>query len=354
MNLNVLKGLLIILVVIDHNDVARMVIPAFLLGMGFHVVGFMTIPFLKSPPRIATQELADYAFRLYYPFLVLTCVLWAVVTLTGDSPLGIRLAELAHVLYSGNADLLKRTVNMGLLWFLPSFLSLVILRAALAWCAPSLRYAALAMLFAIHPFVGTFAKELQDYLPMGLIPAVYIFPLALSGAVVQRRVFERLPRYGAVLLSLSVFALIKLAQIALGMDNEIGFATVADYTTPLPLLLHDLEGISGTLMLFQIARLDWKGVIEKCGQYSMQIYLFHAFLALGIYKASTWLFVQADPLPLFIGSAVATVLATLVAAVLTMRFGPLKRLIFPRDAAELLHGAQRPAAGAAGSSTKSP
>lgn len=346
MNLNVLKGLLIGLVVIDHNDFARQVIPAFLLGMGFHVAGFMTIPFLKPPPRLGTQEFADYAFRLYYPFLALSCALWVVVTLTGEAPLGERVAGLAHVLYSGNAELLKRTVNMGLLWFLPSFLSLVFLRSLLASCAPGVRHAALAMLFAIHPFVGTFAKELQDLLPMGLIPALYIFPLALAGATLHRRIFDRLPRYGAVLLSVSVFAAVKLAQMGLGLDNEMGFATVADFTRPLALLIHDLEAVSGTLMLFQLARLDIRGLPEMLGKYSMQIYLFHAFLALAIHRAALWLMPHADPAPLFIGSVLATLLATLAVAMLVMRFGALKRVIFPRDVAELVGGSARPAASA--------
>ena len=335
MNLNFLKGLLIILVIVDHNEYSRSLFPGFLLGLTFHVVGFMTIPFLKAPAAPGTRAFGNYLFRLYYPFLLVACGLWLVVTLTEATPLPERLGMLALALYSGNADLLKATVHMGLLWFLPSFISVVVVRASMESARPAFKLAALAVLLAVHPFIGTFAKAVQDYLPMGLLPALYIIPLAYAGGCLHRSCFERLPAGAAILVSCALYVAIKAVQMSLGLDNEVGFASVADYTRPLALLVNDLEAVSGTLMLFQLARCSFQGIIEATGKYSMQMYLMHAFVALGIFKLLQALAPEAPPLLPFAGSVLATLLVTLGISVGVMRSAWLKRLIFPRDPAEL-------------------
>lgn len=343
MNLNFLKGLLIILVIVDHNDFSRKLFPAFLLGMTFHVVGFMTIPFLKAPHKLVSAQFADYAFRLYYPFLLVTCCMWTLVTVLGQTPVMERLGMLGIVLYSGNAEALKSATQMGLLWFLPSFISVVALRSLVDNCAPVPRALALAVLLGLHFVVGTVAKPLQDYLPLGLLPAIYIVPLAYLGAALHRTVFAPasvpLATAGAMLL----FALVKGMQMAMGLENEVGFAAVADFHDPLAVLVNDLEAVCGTLMLFQCARWEFKGLLELCGRYSMQIYLFHAFIALGIYKALLLLVQGSDDALLFSVSLCATVaLTVLVAHGLMLRPG-LRRLVFPRNMRELLRVPAAPA-----------
>ena len=331
MNLNFLKGLLIILVIVDHNEFSRDLFPAFLLGMTFHVVGFMTIPFLKPAPALSTA----YVFRLYWPFLLVTCAMWALVTVLDHAPLMERLGTLGLALYSGNADLLKTATRMGLLWFLPSFITLVVLRNLIGRCGPAGRAVALALLLAAHLVIGAVARTIQDLMPMGLLPALYIVPLGYAGAWLQRRVFEPMRVPLATLLALAVFAALKIVQMRMGLDNEVGFSAVADYRHPQALLVNDLEAVSGTLMLFQFSRWKFEGVIAACGHDSMQIYLFHAFVALGLYEALLRLAPQAGSLVLFAVSVAATALLTLALARLVMRTAILKRLIFPRSPAEL-------------------
>jgi fucose 4-O-acetylase-like acetyltransferase len=336
MNLDFLKGLLIILVVVDHNEFSRALFPGFLLGMTFHVVGFMTIPFLKPAPPVWTRQFADYAFRLYYPFLLLTCAMWALVTVMGSAPLMERLGVLGIALYSGNADMLKVATQMGLLWFLPSFISVVLLRGILGRCGTAWRVAGIALLLALHLVIGAVAKSIQDYLPLGLLPALYMVPLAYAGAALHRHAFERMGAATATLLALALFAAVKTLQMQLGLDNEVGFASVADYRHPLALLVNDMEAVFGTLMLFQFSRWKLAGLVAACGKYSMQVYLFHAFVALGIYKALLLIAPEGAPLVLFLVSVLLTVLLTLGLAWLVMRVPLLTRLIFPRSPQALL------------------
>ncbi len=129
MNLNFLKGMLIILVVVDHNEFTRGLFRDFFLGLSFHVIGFMAIPFLKPALAWHSADAGAYAARLFYPFFIVTCSLWTVVSLLGNDAWLDRMGLLGLALYSGNAEVLKAATQMGLLWFLPSFISIVFIRA---------------------------------------------------------------------------------------------------------------------------------------------------------------------------------------------------------------------------------
>lgn len=319
MNLDLLKGLLIILVVVDHNEFSRSLFPGFLYGMTFHVLGFMAIPFLKAPPK----ELAAYVFRLYYPFMLVT-VGMAVITLADP-------ARVALALYSGNAMLLKSVTQMGLLWFLPSFIAIVCLRAVGAWWV-------LAISIFVHPFIGTVAMDIQDAVPMGLLPALYMFPLCVLVAAVHQNILSGMGATRAALTMLALFAAVKALQMAMGLPNEVGFATVADYRQPLALLVNDLEGVCGTLFLFQVARFDFSAFIAQVGKFSMQVYLFHAFVALGLYKLTMKVAPGLGPGVAFLFTASATVLLTLLISKLMVGQPLAKRIVFPKGPAELLTG----------------
>ncbi len=334
MNLNFLKGVLIMLVIVDHNEFTRDLFPAFFKGLSFHVIGFMAIPFLKPAPRLGSADFAAYVFRLYYPFMMLACALWLLVSALGPDPWPQRLGLLAVALYSGNADILKSATHMGLLWFLPSFITIVAIRAAAESRGPALKLGVLALLLAIHPLVGAL-KGVQDYLPMGLLPALYIVPLAYAVVALHRAAFERLPAWPALAVAALGYAAVKALQMQMKLGFEVGFAEVATWETPLALLVNDLEGVLGTLMLFQLARVGVQGVFAACGRVSMQIYLFHAFVALGIYKA-LMLFAPGQPRALlFVVSVAATVGLTLALARLIMAWPLSRRLISPRSFAEL-------------------
>ena len=334
MNQNILKGIFIVLVVVDHNNFARSVFPRFLEGFSFHVLGFMVVPFLR-PAFSLNRSLAHYLFRLYYPFFVLTTILSIVVALT--TPIGSieQAYRWLHAVYSGNADLLKDTTHMALLWFLPSFLCLIALRSAIENTRDNICRTIIAALWLVHPFIGTFGRSVDDFLPLGLVPALYIIPLAYLSIWVHRVVFTSMGRGSAIVLSCVMYILIKASQIHFGFRNEIGFSAVADYRTPLALLVNDAEAISGVLMVVQLSRLSFFRLLEVCGKYSLQLYLFHAFVAVLVYRLIYRLTPSVDALALFTLSLVTTVLITVILARFAAEQPFVQRFLFPRSLHEL-------------------
>lgn len=334
MNQNILKGLLIILVIIDHNDFSRSIFPEFLRGFGFHVMGFMIVPFLR-PAAALNRELLQYAFRLYFPFLVMVTVLSLAVAFLTPVSLPQQAGAWALALYSGNSAALKGATHMALLWFLPSFLSMVVLRTVIDGAAYWSRVAAIAALCLVHPFIGTVAVPVQHYLPLGLLPALYVLPLGYLGVLLHQKLFMRQHRTAALLASAVLFTLVKSCQMHFGFENEIGFAAVADYRNPFALLCNDAEAVTGVLMVFQASRFHLGSLVEACGRLSLQMYLFHAFVAAAIYKVLGMMFADADVLALFAVSLAGTVVVTLVLARLLTGHPLLRSLLFPRTVQEL-------------------
>jgi fucose 4-O-acetylase-like acetyltransferase len=332
MNLNALKGILILLVILDHNDFSRLLIDGFLYGFGFHVVGFMTIPFLK-PAGALDKEFAVYAFRQYYPFFLVATLMTILVTIVRHAEPAGQLHAWGVAVYSGNAAALKRATDMSLLWFLPSFISLVALRTVIENMGKAGKHAAIGLLCVAHLFVGTVAHAVQDYLPLGLLPALYMIPLAYLGVWLHRTVFERLPVAAALMLAIAVFVPVKYLQMRGHLYNEVGFAEVADFTRPFALLLNDLESVTGVLMLFQLCRLPLGRLIEQFGRYSIQVYLFHAFIALVVYK--TVLHLPAGAAVHFAVSFCVTAASSLLVARWLAQNPLAQRFIFPRTPATL-------------------
>ncbi len=343
MNLNALKGILILLVILDHNDFSRLLIDGFLYGFGFHVVGFMTVPFLKPAPKL-DRAFAAYVFRLYWPFFVLVSLTALAVLATTPVTAAAQLRLWALSLYSGNSAVLKDTTHMALLWFLPSFISMVALRAAIDNAGAAARAGAIALLCVAHLFIGQVAAQVQDYLPLGLLPALYVVPLGYLGVWLHRTLLARVPSLPALLLAGAVFAVVKWVQVRAHFYNEVGFAEVADWRRPWELFINDAECVTGVLMLFQVCRLRVAAVFDAFGRYSMQIYLFHAFIALGVAKA-VLRFAPDAPAGVKLGlSLAATALLTLALA-RWMAAQPLaQRFLFPRSPLALAGAGARPAA----------
>lgn len=333
MNQNLLKGMFILLVVMDHNDFARGVIPGFLQGFGFHVMGFMIVPFLR-PPGALDRNFMQYLFRLYYPFLIIVTVMS--ITVAWITPISAveQVGRWAMALYNGNSSTLKSATHMALLWFLPSFITLIVLRTVIENVHPRLKTVVILGAWLVHPFIGQIAPSTQDYLPLGLLPALYVLPLAYLGIYVHYHYFASLNKGNALIQSGIMFILVKACQMHFGFTNEIGFAAVAGADQWLALLCNDLEALTGVLMLFQACRFTLRfafgSLLEAFGRYSLQVYLLHAFVALLIYKlalASGMTSVTS----LFAFTLLATALLTLVLARFAATQPHIRRLLFPRN-----------------------
>ena len=171
---------------------------------------------------------------------------------------------------------------------------------------------------------------------LGLLPVIYVIPLAYLGVLLQRRVFERMGSTGALAAAFALFLVAKYAQMRMELKNEIGFAAVSDYTNLAGLFLNHLEAVTGVLMLFQVCRFAISRFSDIWRKYSLHLHLFHAFIALFIYELLLKLMPEWSVLLLFIVSMAATVVLSMAAGRFIAEHTLLTRLLFPRNTGELL------------------
>lgn len=336
MNQNVIKAVLILLVMFDHNEYAHQLFPLFLTGFAFHVLGFLALPLLRPAPALDWDYVGKIVCRYYYPFLLIVCAMAALTMVTQTGVSMAAAGRLLLALYSGNNDALKNATQMALLWFLPSLLSLLLLRAFIDARGPALRRICLLVLLAAHLVIGPIAPLIRDYLPLGLLPAVYALPLCYLLVWLNTHCSARLGPLAGVLLTGLVFVAVKAAQMAAGLSQELGFALVSDYRSLSALLLNDLESVCGALMLFQAARLRLPALLAWGGQHTLPVYLIHPFVALVVYRLCEKGLPQVGQGSKFVLSMLATMIISMGLAHGLMRMGWVRRFVFPGDAETLL------------------
>jgi fucose 4-O-acetylase-like acetyltransferase len=339
MNSKLVKGILLALVIIDHNDFSRLLFPGFLQGLSFHVVAFFALPYLRAAAPLSIGLAQRHFLRSYYPFLIVALSTATVFWVATGRPFATMSEALMKALYNGNADSLKQSTNMYLLWFLPSFFCFSLVKSLLDTVPPAFRNMLLGGTGLAHITVGAVAADIQHVLPLGVLPALYILPLAAAAANLHARAFAGTRKEYALAAAVTLFIAAKFLQMHMGLSQEVGFSLVADYRELPALLVNDLEALTGTLMVFQAGRFAWPDVLAAAGQFSLQVYLFHAFVAKVLYRIIVTL-----PFPLDAGAAcalssLATLLLTTAGARWVTERQMLRRLMFPAMQARAQHDA---------------
>lgn len=320
------KGLLIALVALGHCVPAQRAWPWLAAGglYDFHVIGFLLLPFLRPAPACTARTLADRAVRYLVPFAVfavLSCAVWHVTMHPQVSWSALPLA-----LVRGDVVALGNGVGFTFLWFMPSLLSLSVLRSVLAAAPRVLRLALVAVLVAAHGLVAGMVFGL----PLNPLPALFVLPLGWAvGALAARRQARWL------WLALAVGC---AAIAALGHHHiNVAALLVPDWRSPQWLALHDVYAVAATLAAIHfgaaLARLP--GLVQ-IGRYSLVVYLSHQFV---LKLAEVWS--ERQP---WAGETAARVVVAAVAVPASLAFGwllaqglerpPLHRWVLPQTMAE--------------------
>jgi hypothetical protein len=334
MNQNIAKGLLIILVIFDHNEYAHRLLPEFLSGFTFHVLGFFSLPFLRQAEMLNLAAIKRMFYSYLFPYIWMVCGL-ALITSTLQHTFTIAaVTRTLHAIYSGDALTLKAATQMSLLWFLPSFFSLMFLRGLFTVISERARYIIFFAIFSLHFWLGFVPAEYRAYFPLGILAALYSLPNIALVVFLNESLLKKLNPSLALILIIVSFTLIKWVQIRWGLYQELGFLELASFRNPLDLLVNDAEAILGALLVFQLARFSLGEWIALCGKFSLQIYLFHAFFAFAIYKLSL-AFMHTDTMSLLVLSIALTVTLTTLSVQYVFKYPTIRRICFPKSFDEL-------------------
>lgn len=337
MNTNTIKAILVIFVIVDHNNFSRLIFSDWLAGFSFHVVGFLALIFMKTKQEKFTfnNVVLNYGVRYYYPYFIFVIGLWLVIRIFYQEINFNELEKLLLSLYSADYRLLKETTHLYLLWFLPALLSLILLMLMFMNFTKKYKVFFVFMCMFFHIGASELLKKYSIYIPLNLLVALYVFPLALIIVAINNYLLNNFNRVICLCTVFLSFFMVKTIQIEWGLKQEIGFLLVDTYKTWPALLINDLESIVGAVLIFQIARFKCGDFLDVIGKNSLQIYLIHIFVAQPIYLLVQPFTQVINPLWLLILTAGVTIYLSYLISTLIMNNKFIKRFTFPKNIYEL-------------------
>ena len=277
---DVVRGLLIFIVILDHNDIIRNVraVQDWFLPMTFHVTGFLLLPFLTKPKRFEFTSLRDHFIRYLVPFCfaVFGYAMIYRLVLGSNTPGSTWLADLLGGLVFADPWRLKVATGFIVLWFLPALLEVFLLTTVFAAVAKRWRVAILTFAIAVHLGVGGLPVPIKAMVPQGMLIAFMIFPLGLFARIVLPwlSVQPRLP-----CMVTAIIVLLACWKFEHGVEVEVATLVLPTLQRPLWIVATDLSDLSFLVLTIAatpvLARIPGLALL---GRYSLLVYLFHPLL----------------------------------------------------------------------------
>lgn len=331
-----IKGLLILLIVIGHNDIVASLwnksIYSYLYT--FHVYSFFILPFLYPVKRLTRTRFWDNFVRYYVPYT------WAfALCLTINYFIihqQINGFETLRAYIVGYIGLLRETTGFSFLWFMPTAFALFVLREIYNHSGTVVRAVLIVLSLAvlsISIFSSGSIYILASYTPLGLTQALQF----LFMAIVAKYIIEGVSKSGDShqsmmwykIISSTLFISLSIAYIYLRLSPySADFAVIKPYFyTIMPIL-----AIS-TMVAFRTV-IGKSRFLANLGSLSYPIYLFHVF----IYNTLIVIAEKSNlPLNPYIGVVILilTLSISVLIARLLQKIDVVNRVLIPNSVAGL-------------------
>jgi len=281
---NAVKGILVLIVVMDHNEWLRSVAPDLFKPLTFHVLGFFLLAFAIPPKGLSLDFIRDRVIRYMVPFwwmLAIYAALFAVLVGRHEAGLERWVAWLMAALI-GNAPYVKASAGTLILWFLPALLGLNLFIAGFDSVSSRVgKSLAVGVAAAFHLAVPLISMAWLMRVPLGVGIVLHVFIL---GLVWRAMLSWRMAGWVWLLLGLS-FLLSYGILAARSQNIEIATLDLVSPLKPGLFLLQDVAGVAGVAMVVLLA--CWAGGLKwlnALGQQSLLVYLIHPLLYQAMYK----------------------------------------------------------------------
>jgi len=331
---NKVKGILIVLVVIDHNDWFRQLSPQVFGPLTFHVLGFFLLAFSFGKKNLTYQFILDRIARYMVPFwwaLAVTALAFTWVYQSQVKGAAV-LENFLMAALIGSASWVKASSGLFMLWFLPCLFGLSCLLAINdSRTGQRARAAAWGLAIAVNFSLPYLTGIWMTWVPFGLVIASYVF---FPGLIWRQLLLLRLPHYSG-LLAFFVFLICYGSLVMNKVHIEIGTLEIMALKNPLFMFLNFLSVFSAMLTL--VWAVDYFGPLrwlEALGKNSMLIYLIHpaCYLVISRLWVSPPQAASSSPM-LFIHACTTTALAVSLAygsSLLVTRSQVLSAWIMPQ------------------------
>lgn len=328
-DIDAVKGLLIILIVLGHSHLLAERSPdAVRLLYNFHAAAFLILPFLFRGATLA-EVLKNRSVRYLVPFAAAFTL--AVLLFNSLIEPGTRLLEIcarwAMGLLLATTTSLDAASGLELFWFLPALFGLSLARALTLTGSKPLSAAILVSSLALFASLGA-TPAFYAHMPTFLVLGLYAL---LPGLLLQWS-SARTNAGWLRLLALPLFVCALVALQVSGRHYNVADLRVPSFADPLGMLLYTVAIVAAVPALGRLVRLLRFSVpMAWLGRRSLQVYLGHMFL---LVPAQSFLDGRVPWALAFIASIAVSIGACALAAIGIEASPRLRRLLFPRDLAE--------------------
>ena len=275
-----MRGILILFVIMDHNDIIRDIssVNAWFMTMTFHVSGFFLLPFINKTPTFNFNYIRDRFVRYIFPFFIAAAVysmLYAGIVKSHQDFFEFISAYLVAASIA-TIPAIKYSTGFIVLWFLPALFSTALVISLTNSGRPKLRWIVIFLSLLTHATLGGVPTWLKVNFPWGIPLAFYMMPLGVASRyLIGWRPIKNAPRTTAFIATI-IFISSWSCLTSIGIQIELPTLKLPTLADPLRFLLSDAVIISSFVLLFVISPTASRIVaLASLGRYSLVVYLVH-------------------------------------------------------------------------------
>lgn len=341
----VIRGILILLVVIDHNNFTMFFGKTYFKPLTLHVYGFFLISFLSiaSDTKKPLEFLTTRLIRYLWPFFIF----YSLYSAAYFSSLGVHdlmsffaVAQKFFLgLVVGSFNLVKQGCGGAFMWFLPAFFGFSIIAKSYFYFA-KYRFG-LFFVFCVVYFLPAYVlQKFGNLIPFGILLAIYILPLLIISfwfLKYRRRFFDR-NQAATIFVLLTLEALLYKCLLADGEQIEMGALLLPTLFDGLKFFIFISSIVCFTLLVYMVSQVIGSrfGFLALLGKHSLAIYLFHHIFLHLFYRLFVFFDFRFDLLQnQILVAIVSTVLALILSLAVSIAINSssvARNAIFPKDA----------------------
>lgn len=323
--LNIIKGILVLCVVIEHNLEIEDLYPRIkIIFESFDVFGFFLIAFCFPARKLSFEFFKDRAFRYLVPFFwyyslsSLIYNFFIIKISMSDFSINYSLGLLFL-----STPFIKSACGFALYWFLPCYLAITIIRSIYASNSKN-KIFLIVISLSFHFVLTNMLAPYIKWIPLSLSVALYCFPVCLFFEIIWKHLGKK-TYFQILCFFLFVFS---LSLIGFYKEKFWLFASILpSVNEPEWLLIGDVCALSSIPALYWFSSMLNLRILSYMGKYSICIYLTHNL----VYYVIKYNFKNLDSPIAAVLTALFTILGAILVTYLITHIIIFQKLIFPRN-----------------------